>query len=143
MRASRIANGGVGGDGLARQQPADDVEARLQGPGPAREPGSHPPELVLAVAQPHLEHEGTLGQGRQGADLLGHQHRVPQGQQEQRPRRPVAPLGQQAAEDRDVLEVGRPGHVVVADEQRVEAGGPGRPGPFHHLRDRCPRSSGP
>ena len=54
------------------------------------------------------------------------------------PARPVAPLGQQPAEDRGVLQVGRAGDVVVAHEQRVEAGLPGGGRPLDRLADGRP-----
>ena len=60
------------------------------------------------------------------------QHRVPEGKQEQRTRRAIAPLGQQAAEHGRVLVVGHGHAVVVADEQAVEAGVPRGAGLLDH-----------
>ena len=55
---------------------------------------------VGAAADRGLQDEAPAGDRRQRADLLGEQHRVPQRQQEERARGTVAPLREQAAEDR-------------------------------------------
>ena len=54
------------------------------------------------------------------ADLLGHQHRVPQGEQEQAPGRGLAPLREKPPEHRRVLIIGRGRHVLIADKQGIE-----------------------
>ena len=61
--------------------------------------------------------------GGQGPDLLGHQHRVPQRDEEQAANRAVGPFRQHATEHGHVLHVpSRTGGVVVAKGQGVEAG---------------------
>ena len=84
-----------------------------------------------------------LGDRRQGADLLGEQHRVPERQQEERAGGLVTPLGEQAADDRDVLVVdARRGGVVVADEERVEPRAVRRSRPLDHPARAGPRLGG-
>ena len=57
---------------------------------------------------------------------------MPQRQEEQRTRRPLVPLREEATQDRDVLVVGNRNVVVVADEEAVEAGLGRGPRPFDH-----------
>ena len=54
------------------------------------------------------------------SDLLGHQHRVPQREQEQAAGRGLAPLGEQPPQHRRVLIIGRGRHVLIADKQGIE-----------------------
>ena len=89
-------------------------------------------EPVVTPAQPALHDEGTVRDGRQRPDLLGHQHRVPQRQQEQAPGRRLAPFREKPPEDRRVLIVGRGRHVLIADKQGIERGTAGRRGPLDH-----------
>jgi len=77
--------------------------------------------LRLVVAEAALDDEGTARDRREGSDLLRDQHRIPQRQEKQAAGGRVAPLGQQAAEDRNVLVIGRRRRVMVADEQGIEA----------------------
>jgi hypothetical protein len=52
--------------------------------------------------------------------MLGDEHRVPQGEQEQGPERRVTPLGEEPAQQRGVLVVGDGRGVVIPDEQAVK-----------------------
>ena len=80
-------------------------------------------ELRVAAAERALEDEAAVGERRQRPELLGGQHRMPEREQHQDARRPVAPLGEEPAHHRGVLVVReRPGGVMVADEQRIETG---------------------
>ena len=57
---------------------------------------------------------------------------MPERQQEERARRTLVPLGEQATDHRDVLEVGDRHVVMVADEQAVEPRVARGPGPLDH-----------
>ena len=94
--------------------------------------GAHGGELAVAAADAGLDDERRVGERRQRADVLGDEHRVPQRQQEQAPDRAVAPLGQQPAEHRRVLVVGRRHGVMVAERQRVQLRPLGGLGPLDH-----------
>ena len=84
---------------------------------------SHGPELVGAAAEAGLDDERPRRHGGQRPDLLGHQDRVPQRDQEQAADRAVGPFRQKATEHRHVLHVSSwAGGVVVAQGQAVEAG---------------------
>jgi hypothetical protein len=67
-----------------------------------------------------LHDEGALSDGGQCPDLLGHQHRVPQREQEQAAGRGFAPLREQPSKHRRVLKIGRGRHVLIADKQGIE-----------------------
>ena len=64
--------------------------------------------------------------------LLSHQHRVPQGEQEQAPGRGVAPLSEKASEHRGVLVIGRRRDVLIAHKQGIEPGAVRRCGSLDH-----------
>src|SRR5262249_30026610 len=99
----------------------DDRQRLLEGRRTVLEPRAHRRELRLVVAEAALDDEAAAGDRREGADLLGDEDRIPQRQEEQAAGGGVAPLGQQAAEDRNVLVIGRRRRVMVADEERIEA----------------------
>jgi hypothetical protein len=125
----------VGAHGLAREQATHGVEPLLERRRPVLQVGAHGVELLGAVTDAALEDEASLGDGRERADLLGDEHGLPERQEEQTPRGGVAPLGEQPAEHRHVLVVRGARRVMVAQEQRVEAGPPRRRGPLdHHAR---------
>jgi len=76
------------------------AEQRLGGPDalfearhPPAQVGSHHRELVAARADPGLHDERPVCHSRQGADLLGHQHRVPERYEEQAATLTAAPAG--------------------------------------------------
>ena len=118
---------------LAGEEPAHRVETRFEARRPPAQRHAHGRELVGPAADRGLHDEAAAGDRRQGADLLGEQHRRPERQQEQRAGGPVTPLREQAADNRDVLVVdARRGRVVVADEQRGETGAVRRPRPLDH-----------
>jgi hypothetical protein len=93
---------------------------------------AHRGELRLVVAETALDDEPAPRDRRQCADLLGHEHRIPQRQEKQAPGRRVAPLGQEPAEDRHVLVVEPGCGVMVTDEERVEIGLSRRRGALDH-----------
>ena len=127
-------------DLLSREQPPNRVEAGLEARRTTAERHAQGPELVGTAADRGLHHEAPPGDRRQRADLLRQQHRVPERQQEERARGVVAPLREQAADNRDVLVVdARRGGVVVAHEQRVEPGAVRRSGPLDHPARARPR----
>ena len=121
-----------GAHGLAGQQTPDDVESFLESRWPRPEVGAHRGEPVLAPAESALHDERAPSDGGERTDLLGHQHRVPQRQQEQAPGRRLPPFGEKPPEDRRVLIIGRGRHVLIADKQGIERGTAGRRGPFDH-----------
>jgi hypothetical protein len=67
---------------------------------------AHRGELHLVVTEPALEDEAASRDRGERAHLLGDEHGIPQGQEEEAARRRVAPLGEEPPEDRDVLVVG-------------------------------------
>jgi hypothetical protein len=79
-----------------------------------------------------LHDEGALCDGGQRPDLLGHQHRVPQREQEQAAGRGFAPLREQPSEHRRVLIIGRGRHVLIADKQGIERSTARRRGSLDH-----------
>ena len=136
--------GGHGGDlravdVLARAETANDVERVLEAGDASVDVDVHGRELLGAAADGALHDEAPGRDGRQRADLLGDEHRVPQREQVERAGRPFVPLGQQPAEHRGVLVVGDGHAVVVADEERVEPCVACGPRPLDHP----PRSGAP
>ena len=110
-------------DGFASQQGLDGQDALFESGRPLVQIRPHGPELVGAAAEPGLDDERPRRHGGQRPDLLGHQHRVPQRDEEQAAHRTVGPFRQKATEHRHVLHVSsRAGGVVVAQGQAVEAG---------------------
>jgi len=79
-----------------------------------------------------LHDEGALSDGSQRPDLLGHQHRMPQREQEQAPGRCLAPLGEKSLEHRRVLVIGRGRHVLITDKQGIKRSAPGCRGSLDH-----------
>src|SRR5262249_32345672 len=102
---------------LAAEQALDDPERFFERGGPLLDLGAHGGELRLPVAEPALNDEAALGDGRQGAHLLRHQYGVPERQQEEAAGRLIAPLREQTPGDWNVLVVGRRRRVVVAHEK--------------------------
>ena len=117
---------------FARQEAPDNVERFLESRRTRPHVGAHRGEPVVTPAEPALHDEGALRDGRQRPDLLGHQHRVPQRQQEQAPGRRLAPFREKPPEDRRVLIIGRGRHVLIADKQGIERGTACRRGPLDH-----------
>ena len=115
---------------LAPQQGLDDEDALLEPGGPLAQIGSHGPELAAAAAEAGLDDERAGRHGGQRPDLLGHQHRMPQGDEKQAADRAVRPFGQEATEHRHVLHIpGRTGGVVVAEGQACRGRPARRPAP--------------
>ena len=117
---------------LTPAQRAHDVERGLEARRPLAQGGAEHAELLLARADRALHDERALGDRGEGADLFREQHRMPQRKEEQRPRRSVVPLGEQATEHGDVLVVGHRDVVVIADEEAVEARLRGSSRPLDH-----------
>src|SRR5262249_42653557 len=86
-----------------RPQAPDNVESFLESRRSRPRVGAHGGKPSLAPAEPALHDKPALGNGRQRPDLLGHQHRVPQGEQKQAPGRGLAPFGEKAPEHWRVL----------------------------------------
>jgi len=97
----------AGAMSFTRQQAPDNFKGFLESRRTRPDVGAHGGEPGLAPAEPALHDEGALSDGGQCPDLLGHQHRVPQREQEQTPGRGLAPLREQPAEHRRVLVIGR------------------------------------
>ena len=70
---------------------------------------------------PHCMTKGPSRDSGQCPDLLRHQHRVPQREQEQATGRSLAPLSEEPPEHRRVLIIWRGRHVLITDKQRVRA----------------------
>ncbi len=117
---------------FTRQQAPDNVERFLESRRTRPDVGAHRGEPGLAPAEPALHDEGALRDGGQCPDLLGHQHRVPQREQEQAPGRGLAPLREKPPEHRRVLIIGRGRHVLIADKQGIERRTAGCRGPLDH-----------
>jgi hypothetical protein len=93
----------------------------------------------VAVTCADLDDERSRRQRRQGPDLLGHEHGVPEGGQEQAAGRPLVPRPEDAAEQGHVRqEEVRAGGVVVADGEAVQP----RPRRRLGLRQHRPGRSG-
>src|SRR5438445_10265559 len=109
------------------------IEKRfLEGRGPKFEARAHRRELRLVVAEAAREDEAAACDRREGPDLLGDEHGIPEGQQEQAAGRCLTPLGEEPPEDRDVLVVRARRRVVITDEQGVETGLARGSGPLDH-----------
>src|SRR6516162_6000567 len=81
---------------------------------------------------PHCMMNGPCCDGGQCPDLLSHQHRVPQWEQEETAGRGLTPLCKKPPEHRRVLIIGRGGHVLIANEQGIEPGAVRRRGSLDH-----------
>src|SRR5262249_37128377 len=137
-RGGRQGGRSPGRHRLPREQAAHDVEPSLEVAAPVVDADAHRPVLVLAGDR-EREDEPSGRQRRQRPHLLGDEYGVPQGEEEERAERPVAPLGEETAEERRVLVVGDRRGVVVADEQAVEPGLPGGAGPLDDPAGAPPR----
>jgi hypothetical protein len=115
-------------DCLAPQQSLGYQDPLLEAGCPLTQVGSHGPKLAHAAAEAGLDDERSRRHGGESPDLLGQQHRMPQGDEEQTADRAVRPIREKATEHRHVLHVrGRTGGVVVTERQRIEAGPIGSP----------------
>src|SRR5207245_7500713 len=107
---------------FAGEETLHEVEGLFEGRRTLLDVGAHGEELRLAIAQTALEDEAAARDGGQGADLLGDEHGVPQGQEKEAARGLVVPLREQPAHHGHVLVVNARRRVVIAHEERVEAG---------------------
>ena len=106
---------------FAGEEALHEAEGLFEGRRALLDVGAHGEELRLAIAQTALEDEAAARDGGQGADLLGDEHGVPQGQEKEAARGLVVPLREQPAHHRHVLVVHARRGVMIAHEEGIEA----------------------